>query len=81
MYDLRKTISNKNCPIIAETAVMVTDFGFYFRPRCGPTRYQMETVFKDHTKFIKQLCHCILLLSSEKQPYYSSEDDDCGLKI
>jgi hypothetical protein len=81
MYDLPKTVCNKNCPIIAQTAVMVTDFGFYFRSRWGPTRYQMETVFKDHTKFIKQLCHSILLLSLEKQPYYSIEDDGCGLNM
>lgn len=80
MYDVPK-IDNKNCQIIAETAVMVTDFGFCFRSKCGADAYRIETVFQDYAKFIKQLCNCILLLSFDKSPYYSIEDDGCGLTM
>jgi hypothetical protein len=83
MYDLPKTIDDKSCQLIANATSLLKDFGFYFRRRFHLSDDDdIETIFKDHTKFIKQLCHRILLLCLNKQPYYYSiEDDGCGLTM
>ncbi|CAF3056610.1 unnamed protein product [Rotaria sp. Silwood2] len=81
MYDLLKTIDDKNCQIIAKTTSLLRDFGFYFRRKFSSLDDDMKTTFEDHTKFIKQLCDEILLLCLDKQLYYSIEDDGCGLTM
>jgi hypothetical protein len=80
MYDLVETVDDKNCEIIAKIASLVSDFGFCFRYKYGVLidGDEIDSVFKDHEKFIKQLCNCILL-SFDKQLYYSIEKDGCGL--
>ena len=82
MYDMRTTVDDKSCQMIAEAAPLFTDFGFCFR-RKHSSWYgiDIDSVFNGHTKFIKQLCHCILRLSLVKQPYYSIEEDGCGLTM
>jgi hypothetical protein len=83
MYDLPKTIDDRSCEIIAERASLFVDFGICFR-RKGYSWGKLDTnsLFKDHAKFIKLLCHHIFLLSVDKQPYYYSiEDDDCGIIV
>jgi hypothetical protein len=42
---------------------------------------EYKIIFKGHRKFIKQLCHRMLLLSSDKLPYYSIENDGCRLAM
>ncbi|CAF2504455.1 unnamed protein product [Rotaria sp. Silwood2] len=80
LYDLPKTVDDKNCEIIAKTTSLFRDFGFYFRRRFNLSNGDdFLSVFDDHRKFIKQLCHCILLLSVDKQPYYSIEKEGYGL--
>jgi hypothetical protein len=81
MYDLSKTIDDKNCQIIAKATSLLRDFGFYFRRKFSSLDDDMKTAFEDHTKFIKQLCDQILLLCVDKQLYYSIEDDGCGLTM
>lgn len=81
MYDLSKTIDEKNCQIIAKTTSLLRDFGFYFRRKFSSLDDDMKITFEDHTKFIKQLCDQILLLCLDKQLYYSIEDDGCGLTM
>ncbi|CAF5111626.1 unnamed protein product [Rotaria sp. Silwood1] len=80
MYDLTKPVDTNNCQMIAEEAVRVTNFVLCFRRACCSTSAdEVKIAFKDNTKFIKQLCHSILRLSLNKHPYYSIEDDGCGL--
>ncbi len=42
---------------------------------------EYKIIFNSHRKFIKQLSHRMLLLSSDKSPYYSIENDGCGIAI
>jgi hypothetical protein len=79
LYDLPKTIDDKNCEIIAKTTSLFRNFGVYFRRRFKSTDGDLLYVFDDHRKFIKQLCCCILLLPHDKQPYYSIEKEGFGL--
>ncbi|CAF0823723.1 unnamed protein product [Rotaria sordida] len=80
MYDLPETVDDKNCEIIAKIALLISDFGFCFRNKFSSADGdEFETVFKNHKKFIKQLCNCILLSFDKQQPYYSIEKDGCGL--
>ncbi|CAF2767848.1 unnamed protein product [Rotaria sp. Silwood2] len=81
MYDLPKTVDDRSCQIIAEIAYLFSDFGFCFRRKFEFPDDNLDPVFNDHTKFIKQLGHCILLLSLDEEPYYSIEDDGCGLTV
>jgi hypothetical protein len=82
MYDLPKTVDKESCQMIAKVTSLISDFGFYFRHKFNlADGDEIEAAFKDHEIFIKQLFHCILLLSFDKQPYYSIEDDKCGLTI
>ncbi|CAF1478851.1 unnamed protein product [Rotaria sordida] len=82
MYDLPKTVDDKNCQIIAEIASQFADFGFYFRRKHSGSRdFDIDSVFKEHIKFIKQLYQLILPLCLDKQSYYSIEEDSCGLTI
>ncbi|CAF1473915.1 unnamed protein product [Rotaria sordida] len=78
MYDLPKAVDTNNCQMIAEEALRVTNFALCFRRACCSSD-EVKIAFKDNTKFIKQLCHSILRLSLNKHPYYSIEDDGCGL--
>jgi hypothetical protein len=82
MYDLPKTIDDRNCQTIAKTATLFSDFGFYFRYKFDMSDgSEFETIFNDHAKFITQLCHCILSLCLDKQPYYSVDNEHCGLTM
>jgi len=67
--------------MIAEKAPLFADFGFCFRTKgASPHDFDIDSMFKDHKEFIKHLCHHIVLLSHDKQPYYYSiEDDGCAL--
>jgi hypothetical protein len=81
MYDLPATTDDKNCETIAKIALLFSEFGFYFRYKFGSSRdYDTNSVFNDHRIFIKQLCDCILL-SFDKQSYYSIEDEGYGLTM
>jgi hypothetical protein len=80
MYDLPKTVDDRSCQIIAKITSLFRDFGFYFRRRFNmPDDDDFLSAFNNHRKFIKQLCRCILLLSLDKQPYYSIEKEGYGL--
>jgi hypothetical protein len=83
IYDLVKTMDDGNCQMIAKIARLFSDFSFCFRHKFGLWEDDklIEPPFKDHKKFINQLFNCILLLSSDKQPYYSIENDGCGLTM
>ena len=83
MYDLLKTFDDHSCQMIAKAASLFTDLIFCFRHKyaSGDDDEFLIMAFKDHEKFIKQLCHYILLLTGEKSPYYSIESDGCGLAI
>ena len=82
MYDLPKTLDDRSCPMIAKEAPLFRDFSFCFRYRHSPLDgIELEIVFEDHTKFIKRLCHHILVLCLDKQPCYSIEDDGCGFSM
>ncbi|CAF1305645.1 unnamed protein product [Rotaria sordida] len=82
MYDLPKTIDDRNCQTIAKAATLFSDFGFYFRYKFDISDgSEFETIFNDHAKFITQLCHCILSLCLDKQPYYSVDNEHCGLTM
>jgi hypothetical protein len=81
MYDLPKTVDDKNCQILANITLLFRDFGFYFRRRFNLSNSNdFLPVFEDHKKFIKQLCRCIILMSLDKQPYYSIEKKGYGLR-
>jgi len=82
MYDLPKTIDDRNCEIIAKIAQLLRDFGFCFRHKYKTSNVDdADSVFDDHKKFINQLCYCNLLSFLDKKPYYSIEDDGCGLTM
>jgi hypothetical protein len=82
MYDLPKTIDDRSCEIIAERASLFSDFGFCFRRNFSTSHdYDIDSAFNDHIRFVKQLCHHILMMSLDKQPYYSLESDGCGLTM
>jgi hypothetical protein len=82
MYDLPKTIDDRNCQTIAKVARLFSDFGFYFRYKFDVSDgSEFETIFNDHAKFMTQLCHCILSLCLDKQPYYSVDNENCGLTM
>ncbi|CAF3307550.1 unnamed protein product [Rotaria sp. Silwood2] len=81
MYHVPTTILDESCPLIEKIALRVTDFGFYFRAKFGLSGDVDPPIFEVYAKFIKHLCHRIFLLSSNKQPRYSIEDDRCGLTI
>jgi hypothetical protein len=81
MYDLIKTVDDYSCQLIAKVAPSFSDFGFCFRYRYGSPDDDIDAMFKDHRKFIRQLCDHILRLSLPKQPYYSIEDEGCGLTM
>ncbi|CAF2944820.1 unnamed protein product [Rotaria sp. Silwood2] len=81
MYDLLTDIDDKNCEIIAKMASLVIDFGFCFRYKFSSTDADVLTpTFKIQAKSIKQICH-YMLLSVDNHPYYSVEDDGCGIFI
>ncbi len=82
MYDLPKTIDDRSCQIIARAAPSFNDFAFYFRYKFGFLEGdELEAVFKDHARFIGQLCHYILSLPLDNEPYYSIETEGYGLII
>jgi len=82
MYDMPKTVDDRSCQMIAKIAPLLSDFGFCFRNKFTLlTADDFDSVFHDHRKFLKQLCHSILLLSLDKHPYYSIEDKGCGLTM
>ncbi|CAF3363854.1 unnamed protein product [Rotaria sp. Silwood2] len=82
MYDLPEAIDDTSCQMIAKIARLFSDFGFCFRRKFHSSNGDyINSVFNEHRKFIKQLCDYILLLSLDKQMYYSIEDDGCGLII
>jgi hypothetical protein len=84
MYDLAKTVDDYSCQLIAKIAPSFSDFVFCFRYKYGwpdDDDADIDAIFEDHRKFIKQLCHHILRLSVIKRPYYSIEDDGCGLTM
>ena len=83
LYDLLKTIDDHSCQPIAKAASLFSDFIFCFRHTDASSDDDefLIMAFGDHQKFIKQLCHYILLLTGEKSPYYSIESDGYGLRI
>lgn len=83
MYDLLKAVDDHSCQIIAKLASLLHDFSFCFRYKFdspGDSEF-IDKTFKDHAKFIKQLCHYILLLTDKRPPCYSVESDGYGLTI
>ena len=83
MHDLLKTVDDHSCQMMAKTASLLSDFTFCFRYKFdspGDEEY-FDKAFKDHAKFIKQLCHYILLLSGERASYHSIEADGCGITM
>lgn len=83
LYSLLKPIDDESCRMIARVAPMFHDFGFCFRYKCPPTDGDelVNAAFKDHQKFIHQLLNYMHPLFSDKQPYYSIEDGNCGLAV
>ncbi|CAF4447927.1 unnamed protein product [Rotaria sp. Silwood2] len=82
MYDLPETIDDKSCQMIVRTAPLFNDFAFCFRYKFGFLEGdELEAVFKDHAKFIRQLYHYIRSLSLDKEPHYSIETEGYGLTI
>jgi len=79
IYDLPKTFDDNYCPIIAKITSFYRDLGFYFRWRLNlPNHEDFVSAYDNHRQFIKQLCRCILLLSVDKQPHYSMENEGYG---
>lgn len=83
MYDLLKTVDDHSCQLIAKAALSFNDFCFYFRHEFSTFEDDafLGMAFKDHARFIKQLCHSILSLNSEKLFDYSVESDGYGLTV
>ncbi|CAF3550627.1 unnamed protein product [Rotaria sp. Silwood2] len=82
VYDVPKTIDDKSCQMIARRASLFNNFAFCFRYKFGFLEGdELEDVFTDHAKFIRQLCHYILSLPLDKESYYSIETEGYGLTI
>ncbi|CAF4315515.1 unnamed protein product [Rotaria sp. Silwood2] len=70
-----------SCQIIAETAVMVSDFCFCFRRRGDRNEYDIDIAYTKHSLFIKQLQNHILALPLNEKPYVVVEKYSCGIFI
>jgi hypothetical protein len=81
LYDMRDSPNDTSCQIIAETAPIVSDFGFCFRRFSGGMGYDMDAVRMKQPLFIEQLKNRILALPSNRQPYIVSDQDGYGIII
>ena len=83
LYDLLKTVDDRSCEMIAKIVSLLNDFSFCFRYVYHSLEDDefLDMAFEDHAKFIKQLCHYIRFLHRDRLPYYSIEDDGCGLTV
>ncbi len=81
LYNMRVPPNDRSCQIIAETAPIVTDFGFCFRRFGGPMDYDVTAACIEHSLFIEQLRNRILALSLNKQPYIICDQDGHGIII
>ncbi|CAF1271985.1 unnamed protein product [Adineta ricciae] len=79
LYDMRIPPDHTSSQIIAERALLLSDFSFCFRRDKYPDPYDKISAYKRHWLFIKQLRKRILLASLEREPYISVEKDGCGL--
>jgi hypothetical protein len=81
LYDMRDPPNDTSCQIIAETALIVTDFAFCFRRLSGQIDYDIRAVRMKQSLFIEQLKNRILTLTLNKQPYIVTDQDGHGFII
>ena len=81
LYNMRISPDATSCQIIAETATIVSDFGFCFRRSNYEIDYDIDAVYMEHSLFIEQLQNRILALLLNEQPYVVREQDGHGIII
>ena len=82
IYDISIIVDDESCQMMAKLAHLFNNFNFCYRGKCcSILDDDREKAFEDYIRFIKQLCHYILLFSTNQQVSYSIEDDGCGLLV
>lgn len=79
LYDMRIPPDDTSSQIIAEVALLLSDFSICFRRDKYLDSYDKVSAYRRHWLFIKQLRKRILVASLERELYISVEKDGCGL--
>lgn len=82
LYDMLNPPDDTSCEIIAETALMVIDFGFCFRHRYDiDETYDIDLVYTKHSLFIERLRNRVVTLSLNEELYIVVDEDGYGILI
>jgi hypothetical protein len=81
MYDILVCPDDVGCQMLAETSLLVPDFGISFRELYGG-RWHMRKILCDlYRSFVRQLHQKIICLSRDQHPCCAIEENGCGLIV
>ena len=84
LYNMLNPPDDTSCEVIAETALMVSDFGFCFRWccwRCDEIYSNVDLTNMKHSLFIERLQNRIVTLSLNEELYVVVDKDTTGYGI
>ncbi|CAF3140209.1 unnamed protein product, partial [Rotaria sp. Silwood2] len=84
LYNMLNPPDDTSCKVIAETALIVADFGLCFRRyhyHYVKLNYDIDLVYTKHSLFIERLRNCIVTLSQNEELYIVIDEDGCGIFI
>ena len=84
LYNMLNPPDDTSCEVIAETALMVSDFGFCFRWcrwRCNEIYSNVDLTNMKHSLFIERLQNRIVTLSLNEELYVVVDKDTTGYGI
>ncbi|UJR13317.1 hypothetical protein I4U23_000335 [Adineta vaga] len=81
LYGMHIPPNSKSSQIIAETALLLSDFSLCFRKIYCLNSCDITSAYNKHSLFIKRLRKRILALSLDGERYISVEKDGCGLIV
>jgi hypothetical protein len=81
MYDIRVCPDDVGCQLLAETSLLVHDFGISFREHRYPLDIARQTLCDLYRSFVKQLHQKIISLSRDQHASCAIEENGCGLIV
>jgi hypothetical protein len=81
MYDILVCPDDVGCQMLAETSLLLDDFGISFREWRGDIGIAKKSLCDLYRPFVEQLHQKIIWLSREHQPHYVIEKNGCGLIV
>lgn len=81
MYDILVCPDDIGCQMLAETSLLVHDFGISFREWHGHVGIAKKTLCNLYRSFVHELHQKTICLSGDQHPCCAIEENGCGLIV